>query len=167
MLPPDSGNSTRASHGALRSASSTSFASLSSAAESTRHNETSKPNCAHQAREACGQLIISKRREEFELTAIAAAAAADGDGRVVGLGPVVGRDAERAEEKLAEHRHPRVVVQRDGRSWGQQEHHDLQPDRTYMSSHASNLTYACVSAGSSSYRIPVPRSSCIYKWWFV
>jgi hypothetical protein len=70
----------------------------------------------------------SKHREEFELTAIAA----DGDGTLVGLGPVVGRDAERAEEKLAEHRHPRVVVQRDGRAWGQQEHHDLQPDRTYI-----------------------------------
>ena len=42
-----------------------------------------------------------------------------------GGGPVVGGDVQRAVEQLAEHRHPRVVVQRDDRARGQEEDHDL------------------------------------------
>jgi hypothetical protein len=40
--------------------------------------------------------------------------------------PVIGLDVQRAEEKLAEHRHPGVVVERNDRSRGKEKNYDLQ-----------------------------------------
>jgi hypothetical protein len=40
--------------------------------------------------------------------------------------PVIGLDVQRAEEKLAEHRHPGVVMERYDRGWGKEEDYDLQ-----------------------------------------
>ena len=58
----------------------------------------------------------SRQIEEIKLTAIIASAANDGGRAAAGVDPIVRRDVQRAQEKLAEHRHPGVVVQRDHRA---------------------------------------------------